>query len=334
MFGRLAAILKEHDASVVWQEVFGYTEACGEGLQHLRKSFGEVNWPITWVEGASCTGGPLAGIHAFAVAGVPVTTVCLDDRPVGRLYSDGLARHCLLGDIRPANAALPQADQTREVYARLEAGLEAGGMRFKDVMRTWFFLDDILSWYGHFNVVRNEFYRSGKVSRNLIPASTGISGKNRAGSALTVSAWAAQSISPAMQLREVSSPLQCPAPKYGSGFSRAVEFLSPDHRRMLVSGTASINPDGTSGRDGDIAGQIELTMDVIGQMLASRDMSFTDVTRCTAYLKQPAYATAMAKWCSDQGLHSFPIVMAEASVCRDELLVEVELDALVTLQPK
>ena len=150
-----------------------------------------------------------------------------------------------------------------------------------------------------------------------------------AGSALAVSAWAVQPLQPALAIQELFSPLQCPAPKYGSGFSRAMEIAGPDYARLLVSGTASIHPDGNSAFLEDVDRQIVLTMDVVRAILDQRQMSFADVTRATAYFKRASQAPALARWCAGEGIKPFPVVLTEASVCRDELLFEIELDAMV-----
>ena len=68
-FGRLAALLQEHEAAVAWQVVFGDVQARTGGVQALRKACGEVNWPVTWIQGDACGTGSLvrrAGRQALA----------------------------------------------------------------------------------------------------------------------------------------------------------------------------------------------------------------------------------------------------------------------------
>ena len=328
-FARLASVLQEHEAAVVWQEVFGELKTGADALAPLRKTLGEADWPVNWIEGGSCGGGALSGAHVMAVAGVPVETIRMDGRPVGRVYNDGLARHCLLGEVGPSDCSRSPGDQCKETYARLEQALSQVWLGINQVVRTWFFLDRILDWYPQFNLVRNEFFRTKGLCQGPLPASTGICGKNRAGGALVVGAWALQSLDSQLRIEEVFSPLQCPAPNYGSGFSRAMSVAAPDHERLLISGTASIHPDGSSMHWGDIDRQIELTMDVVRGILAERKMTFADVTRATAYFKRAQDAPALARWCAGQAVKSLPVVITEAAVCRDELLFEIELDAMV-----
>ena len=47
--------------------------------------------------------------------------------------------------------------QTRRMSARRPA-LEAQGASYRDVVRTWFYLDDILAWYPEFDRSRTAIY--------------------------------------------------------------------------------------------------------------------------------------------------------------------------------
>ena len=132
----------------------------------------------------------------------------------------------------------------------------------------------------------------------------------------------------------MGSPLQCPAPAYGSCFSRAVEIVTPGWRRIFISGTASIAPKGESVCAGDMDGQIDLTMQVVRAILVSREMDYADVTRATAYLRNPADAPIFNRWCHKLGLVNWPLVTTQAVVCRDELLFEIELDAMAPVGPR
>jgi len=331
---RLAETLREAGAAIVRQEIFGAVAAHGEVQDALWQALGEPDWPVTWVEGVDCAGGSVAGMHVWAVAGGAVETISQNGRPIGRVFSDGCARHCVLGDVQPDDLSAPKTVQARQTFENLEAALREAGMDMTQVVRTWLFLDDLLSWYSPFNSIRTEFYRQWKMFDRLVPASTGVSGRNPAGSALTAGAWAVQPLTSALVLREVPSPLQCPASAYGSSFSRALELASPGQHRLLVSGTASIGPDGRTACVGDLHGQIELTMRVVQAILASRRLDFSDATRVTAYFKNLRDAPAFAAWCASRGLGQWPLVLAQSDICRDELLFELELDAIAPAAPE
>jgi enamine deaminase RidA (YjgF/YER057c/UK114 family) len=333
MFGRLGEVLRENGAAVVRHSVFGANAARERAMKIAADALGRIDWPVSWVEGdeaRTCNNGSadaLAGMQVLAVSGAPVETVRLDGRAVGRLYSDGWARNLLLGDLVAKDNSAPKPEQSRQVFETLARALGQAGMTMKDVVRTWLYLDDLLSWYKPFNEVRAIFFQEQGLLRGRMPASTGIHGRNPAGSAILAGAWAAQALDPALVMGEVASPLQCPAPKYGSCFSRAMELSTPDLTRVLVSGTASIAPDGCSARPNDSRGQIDLTMEVVEAILAQRGLGFEDVTRAITYFKRIPDAADFHAWCADRGLAFFPTVSMQTDVCRDELLFEIELDA-------
>ena len=324
--GRLAAILFERSASIVRHEIFGSIIAYAETLRALRREFGGVDWPVTWVEGSG--NGGISGMHIFAVTGTQVNTIRQEGKVVGQVFDDGCVRHCFLGNLAPSNPSVSKSAQSRNLFERMEQALLEAGMDMTNVVRTWLFLDDILSWYEKFNGIRTGFFRDKKLLNGLLPASTGVGGRNPAGTAIVGGAWAVQATDGSVVVRAVPSPQQCSSLEYGSAFNRAVLIDMPAGRRLLVSGTASIGPDGHSLHAGDLHGQIGLSMKVVQEILASRGFNFSDVTRATAYFKNIQDAPAFDLWRERQGLEPFPLITTQLDICRPDLLFEIELDAI------
>jgi enamine deaminase RidA (YjgF/YER057c/UK114 family) len=160
-----------------------------------------------------------------------------------------------------------------------------------------------------------------------MPASTGVGGRPPAGVALDLAGWALQPYREWAGAHEVFSPLQCPAPQYGSAFSRAMEICSGGSRRLVVSGTASIALNGELIWPGDIVRQIGRTMAVIGAMLVSRGLGWTDVDRAIVYLKHGNDLPAFTDWLQQNGLAGLPFVPVQGDICRTDLLFELEVDA-------
>jgi len=316
------AIRAAHDrnATIVRQEIFGSRRAWEDRPA--------VNWPVLWVEGNSSGHAPVDGVHTFAVGDAPVESILVNGRTVGRVFDDGMARHAVLGSLLPSDVHPPSTVQARQVFENLEAALRQAGMTFSHLVRTWLYLDDILAWYGPFNKVRTDFYRPRQVLDGLLPASTGIGGSHPTGAAVAAAAWAAQAVDSGFVAHELASPLQGPAPSYGSSFSRAIEMVGGGLRRVFVSGTASIGRDGRSEHVGDMRRQVDLTMDVVRAILAKRGVGLGDATRVTAYIRHPSDAPVFEAWRREHGFDAWPVVVTPATVCRDELLFEVELDAI------
>jgi len=327
---RLAETIHSLEATIVRQIAFGPLPAAGTMRAALRQAFDTTDVPLTWVEGAPCDGGAISGIQVHAVAGANVLAVPFGTEASARIWRDATATHCVLSNLGPTNRNVSPSDQARETFQAMQGGLAQAGMTMKDVARTWFFLDDILGWYGAFNRVRNTVFEQSELRPGSVPASTGVRGRNPAGAALTAAAWAVKPHdATAGIVHFVPSPRQCAATAYGSAFSRAVEINSGGFRQLLISGTASIEPGGMTVHVGDVRGQIELTMQVVGAILESRGMSFTDVSRATAYFKSGADLPVFQNWLNENQLLTMPVVNTCCEICRDDLLFELELDAIV-----
>ncbi len=289
-------------------------------------------WPMLWVQGDVCSGAHVWGAQAFAIHGQQaLRQVMLADRVVGSFWSDSDADYCFMAGILPADLNERRGAQTHSCLQQIEAALQQVGMDFSHVVRTWLFLDDLLAWYDEFNEARTKFFESRGVFERLVPASTGIGASNPAGAALAVGALAIRRRHDRVRIHEVDSPLQCPATEYRSSFSRAVEVKFPDHRMLIISGTASIAPGGESMFAGDTAKQIHLTLDVVEAILNSRGMGWQDTTRAVGYFRDIRALPTYERCCRERGMPRLPLVPVHATVCRDDLLFEMELDAVATL---
>ncbi|MGO9587071.1 MAG: RidA family protein [Limisphaerales bacterium] len=328
MAKRLAEALNPWDATMVRQIVFGSAAAYPAMRKTLRQVLDDPELPVAWVEGAGCGENVIAGMQVHAVTGARVRTLGTHG-VVARIWDDALATRCVVNPVLPARTQATAPEQAREVFEKLQTGLAAAGMTMKDIVRTWFYLDDMLSWYGDFNRVRNDVFARNELRPPNLPASTGVGGRNPMGAALAAAAWAIRLHDEAAKVMHFApSPEQCPASSYGSAFSRAVEMGCAGFRRLLISGTASIARDGKTEHIGDTRAQIERSMQVVGAILESRRMTFADAAFATAFFKHPADSPLFADWLARHGLQSMPVVSTNCDICRDNLLFEIELEAV------
>jgi enamine deaminase RidA (YjgF/YER057c/UK114 family) len=283
---------------------------------------------VVWLQGDACGGGEMSSMQAFSVSGAQPLPVRHGGRDIGFVYEDEHARYCRLGGVAPADRGASRGEQTREVFETLDAALGAHGFRFTDTVRTWFFLDRLLEWYPEFNAVRTAFFTERGVFERMVPASTGIGAANAAGAALTCDLLAVQPRNERVSIRAVPSPLQGSAMNYRSSFSRAVELAFPTHRLLMISGTASIDATGRTAHVGDAGRQIELTMQVVTALLQSRGMGWADVTRGIAYFENAQDRPLFERYARDHAIPKYPLAMAHATVCRSDLLFEIEVDAI------
>ncbi len=330
VFARLGARLRASGGEPVALFVYG---AVGgrEGVERAKRGgLGEAEWPETWVECAACDGGALAGAQLVVWRGGGVERIRVGGRVLGAAYADGRRRHCWLGGIRPQVPGLLPPAQAQQAIGLAELVLDLAGFELGDVVRTWFYNDDILAWYGGFNRARSLFYAPTTWRSGALPASTGIGARNRAGAAVELAARACRPLDArdgTAGAHGVASPLQGPATAYGSSFSRAMEVPVGGARWLTVSGTASIDREGRTAHPDDPAAQVRRTLDVIEALLASRALRWGDVDRATAYWRDPAHAALLAPALAARGVASLPAVATHAVVCRGDLLFELEVDA-------
>lgn len=313
-------------SQVVAQLVFG---GCGYHEQALQ-AMGGATWPLMWQQGDSCNGKHVAGTQALTIKGADIRRLEWKGRVTGSCWSDADADYCMLAGVLPDDLTASRPVQARQVFENIGRILTGTGMSFSNVVRTWLYLDDLLDWYGDFNTVRTDFFKERGVFQRLVPASTGIGAINPSGSALLAGVLAVRPKHAGITITAVPSPLQCPALDYRSSFSRAVELGFPDYRHLIISGTASIAPDGKSMHKGDVRAQIDLTMRVVLAILESRRMNWNSTVRALAYFENMDDAPLLAEYCRTHGIEDFPVVNAHATVCRSDLLFEIELDAVAT----
>lgn len=284
--------------------------------------------PILAVEGAPCHEGGLAGAQVYHAPACMVHRTRFDGRVVGSLFHDGSALHGVFAGLGPRHIAPGPEVEAAETFDTIARVLKHAGFGMPDIVRTWFYNHDILAWYDAFNRARATAYRDVSFELGAHPASTGIEATNPAGTALTTALWVTHRTDPESSLAALASPLQCPAPAYGSLFSRAAEIVSGGRQRIFVSGTASIAPGGETIWQDDAPRQIDQTMRVIAALLAPRGLGLADIDRATAYFKRPEDIGPFRTWLQAHDLDTMPFIAVHADVCRDDLLFELEADAV------
>jgi enamine deaminase RidA (YjgF/YER057c/UK114 family) len=236
----------------------------------------------------------------------------------------------LLAGILPVSFDATPGGQAYNSFEQIETALSKVGMDFSHVVRTWLYLDKLLDWYDEFNVARTNFFLSRGVFDRLIPASTGIGASNPSGAALASGALAIRPKHDRVVIREVASPLQCAATQYRSSFSRAVEVTFPGRRYLTISGTASIAPGGESLYQDNVVKQIHLTLDVVEAILKSRGYEWANTIRAIGYFRDIHDLPVFDAICKERRIAPLPLAPAHTIVCRDDLLFEIELDAVAS----
>jgi 2-iminobutanoate/2-iminopropanoate deaminase len=119
-----------------------------------------------------------------------------------------------------------------------------------------------------------------------------------------------------------------------SSFSRGLRLDLGGVTILLISGTASIGPNGETLHVGDFRAQCRRTFENITGLLASEGATWKDIVRTTCYLRDidrdyADFNEERTAFYREQGLDPLPASTGiQAKLCRPELLVEIEAIAL------
>jgi enamine deaminase RidA (YjgF/YER057c/UK114 family) len=343
-YAALRSELCKRGAMPLQERVFGTLQSAADVAKGRARALegDSETWvvPPTYIEGAPVGHDGLAGIHVLAARAEATRAVREGDRIFGRIIEAPCAVLLGLADVGRRVAGRLGAGPAEEAGATIEAAvalLAREGYSFQDVARTWFYLRDILDWYGPFNAVRNAaFQRLGLMGRNgnrTIPASTGIEGRNARGGWCTLDLIAARGRpGRRFEMQRLHNRKQNEATEYGSAFARGMALTLGDCRYYFVSGTASIDDHGRTVHVGDFAAQTEHTLAAVSSLLANAGATLPDVRQATAFLKNPCDQRSFERLAERAGLSGVPMVTTVADVCRDELLFELDATAVVPLK--
>jgi enamine deaminase RidA (YjgF/YER057c/UK114 family) len=336
----LDATLQRTGGAILQERVYGSLAVAADILRGRERAVGAGNdaWAVapTIIDGTPIGGAGIAGIHIVAAAGDRGRLVVRGDTVLGRVVETSSVRLLGLTDVARVGASTPSepAEDARVAIEAAEHTLAAEGFTFRDVVRTWYHLRDILAWYGPFNAARNEAFRRlgliGPSGDGAVPASTGIAGTNARGGWCALDLIAARSIAGApIDMQRMHNRRQNEATAYGSAFARGMSLTIGGFRYLFVSGTASIDDHGATVHLGDFDAQTHRTIEAIQALLEGAGASLGDVCQATVFLKSRDNAGRFGEIARAAGLDRIPPIAVVADVCRDNLLVEIEGTAVV-----
>jgi enamine deaminase RidA (YjgF/YER057c/UK114 family) len=265
----------------------------------------------------------LVGLSAYAL--IPQTGR-LESRHItqsGRAFRLGGTNHIFLANI----CGLP-GDSEREAYSMFKAAeeqLRREQFSFRDVIRTWIHLRNIDFDYAGLNLGRTRYFREQGLA--LPPASTGIEGAPPLQSQkMCLSLYAMERS--AGEVQHMSTPTLNEAWTYGSDFSRGIRTAGVNGINLFISGTASVDEKGSTVYENDFEAQAERMILNISTLLENQKASWSDVASAITYLKNPDDAPTLLKIFGRRGIRGFPNALVQASVCRPNLLCEMEAIAI------
>ncbi len=291
----------------------------------------------TYVGQAPCMSGQDVELQVYAV--VPASPGSARVRSLSpanehatvKLIEIGQVRHLYIANVSgEGREHMPLGPFRRQSDTMFDTALELlreHGATFREVLRTWIYLDDIDRDYQALNESRNAFFQREDVRR--LPASTGIGGKlHPRGTLCTLDVYAL--LNPAIaQVEVMRTPTLNEAPQYGSSFSRGMKMALPEQTYLFISGTASVDEQGQTAHVGDVRGQLERMLLNIEGLLVPQGAAWSDLVQGVTFLKSPEYAEVYRELCQERGIVDVPHTVVQADVCRPELLSEMEAIAVV-----
>lgn len=349
-YGEISRVLQDQGLTIVHERLFGSLKVKAAVMSArdaaFRASKLPADGPYTYIQGQPPWGEGFAGAIIQAVScrnpQDEVWTVMHQGKPAGKGWRRQDTTFLLLQNIQGLVIGPQEVNtrplQTKRLIRRAADILQSQGASYRDVVRTWFYLADILDWYPEFNRARTAIYGQfgllpGQDNGHLgLPASTGISGKVHTGAACAMDVLAA--VGPKASrppVKQLSNPGQQDAFQYGSAFSRGALLRQSDVTLIQVSGTAAIDEKGASLYHDDVRAQIDCTFDKIAALIGQEGAALTDIAAACVFVKRPKDALAYQERAAARGLQNLPAIIIVADICREELLFEI--DAEVALNP-
>lgn len=342
VYSQIATRLCREGLLIAQERIFGgldsFDAIAAARAVALQKDKIPVDGPFTYIQGSRSPGDGLLGVIVHAVRANSLTDYRIlhdDGIPCGRIYrhkgqtSIVIQNCCCRSDSQ--NGATSAPDAARQTIERAERLLRENGASYNQVVRTWFYLRDILAWYPQFNDIRNAMYHDFGMmpqpgnSQLRLPASTGIGAVTQSAAHVAIDLLAILGEDgQTPHIKCLNNHAQLEAFRYGSAFSRAVRLSSSNRSSVYVSGTAAIDDRGQSQFPGDSRRQISATLDTIESLLAQERLTLRDFVSATVFVKEMAAIPIYREMMQQRGLADFPAVCVAADVCREELLFEVD----------
>jgi enamine deaminase RidA (YjgF/YER057c/UK114 family) len=341
IYCKMLDIMLQNKAGIIQERILSslkyYDDISGKRKKILESKGFETDLPFTFIQGNPCWGEGFSGIQmsaiSFSESDEKIWTVYDNQIPCGRGWNKNGATYLMLQNIFGISSDTgkdSREEQSARMFDRTESILRYYSGSYKNVIRTWIYLDHILDWYKEFNLVRNAKYKEygfipkqpdeKETEQIFLPASTGILGSNPQNAASVMDVLA---IIPApgtsVQIKQTSGIKQKSPFVYGSAFSRAMNIHEP-------GSTASIDEQGRTVFEGDTHGQIIKTIEVVDALIGEggEGASVKDICTATVFLKKAEDYKTYLNTLAECGLTEMPAVCIVADVCRDELLFEID----------
>ncbi len=217
-------------------------------------------------------------------------------------------------------------DQTHGIFNRYQKILDRNEITlFDNVIRTWFFVQNVDSNYAGLVTARNEVFDKQNLTADThYIASTGIEGNyDNAATKATLDSYAIGGVK-AEQIQQLYAlDYLSPTHIYGVAFERATAVHYQDRSQIFLSGTASIDDEGEVVHPGNVLKQLDRTIINIEALLAESNATINDMQVFIVYLRDANDSGVISEAISRR-FPKIPFEIVTAPVCRPGWLIEIE----------
>ncbi len=216
--------------------------------------------------------------------------------------------------------------QTRRVFTDLISGLPSAGRDLdNNCVRTWIYVRDIDIFYQDMvNERRAVFFEQGLNGDTHFIASTGIEGTGAyLHDLVTMDAYSILGLQPGQISYLNDFGMLCPANKYNVTFERGTRVSYADRAHYFISGTASVDKQGSTIHLGNILKQLDRTLENINSLLKAGKAALSDMMYMIVYLRDLSDFDCVKERLGKR-LPLVPTIFVQAAVCRPEWLIEIE----------
>jgi enamine deaminase RidA (YjgF/YER057c/UK114 family) len=216
-------------------------------------------------------------------------------------------------------------DQTRKIFDGLIDTLsDLGGNLAQHCVRTWLYLRNVDVFYqGMVDSRRTLFVSEGLTAETHYIASTGIEGAcSHRYDVVSMDAYSILDLDPQQILYLNDFNMLCATKDYRVTFERGTRIAYADRAHHFISGTASIDNEGSVMHVGDVGRQLDRCISNTEALLQSGGACLQDMMHLIVYLRDPTDYT-LVKHKLNERFPGLPATIVQGAVCRPEWLIEI-----------
>ncbi len=310
----LSGLIYENKISLIEGVVSGNTTHYKSYNKAEKKTFGETNWPMSWLHNEQ-TESKLSGYYT-GISGATVKTL-LGSNFINKVFETAQARYCFTGEVRTEETKIPKKDQLKAVLNTLNTGLSFAGLEPVNIIRTWFYSTDIGNWNSAFNNEINSFF----TKTNACSAYTNVGCYNQHQSSILGSVLALKPLTDHFQVKHIKSAINPP----NKTAVPAIIVEMPNNEILLVSSKGCSNNESEAVPNISCKNQILKSLENIEALLNETKFTWKNMVRAIAYFTNLKDIKRFKQICKDKGIPASPILVTLVTL-NNSALFELEAD--------